>query len=412
MTTPVATGSEFQINTYTTNSQGLPSVTGLFDGSFVVTWQSFGQDGSFYGIYGQRYNADGTPAGAEFQINTYTTNFQLTPSVTALLDGGFVVTWSSNGQDGSGDGIYGQRYNANGTTAGAEFQINTYTTSSQGSPSVTGLSDGGFVVTWSSFGQDGSLFGIYGQRYNADGTTAGAEFQINTYTTGRQFDLSVIALSDGGFVVTWQSEGQDGSFYGIYGQRYNADSTTAGAEFRVNTYTTLSQRDPSVTALSDGGFVVTWESNGQDGSGTGIYGQRYNADGTTAGAEFLINTYTTNGQGDPSVTALSDGGFVVTWESDVQDGDGDGIFGQRYNADGTTAGAEFQINTYTTSEQGNPSVTALSDGGFVVTWGSNEQDGDGVSVYGQLFSYADGVFTAGDDFITLYGPGQTVDVRP
>jgi len=195
MTTPVATGSEFQINTYTTDDQRDPSVTGLSDGGFVVTWESDGQDGSSTGIYGQRYNADGTTAGAEFLINTYTTSFQSDPSVTALSGGGFVVTWQSNGQDGSSWGIYGQRYNADGTTADAEFQINTNTTSFQLTPSVTGLSDGDFVVTWESFGQDGDSGGIYGQRYNADGTTAGAEFLINTYQTPRSPRFPMVVLS-------------------------------------------------------------------------------------------------------------------------------------------------------------------------------------------------------------------------
>ena len=79
------------------------------------------QDGSGCGIYGQRYAADGTPVGSEFRANTYTSSDQIYSSVTALNDGGFVVTWSSLGQDGSGYGIYGQRYAADGTPAGSEF---------------------------------------------------------------------------------------------------------------------------------------------------------------------------------------------------------------------------------------------------------------------------------------------------
>ena len=85
----------------------------------------------------------------------------------------------------------------------SEFQINTYTASHQLGPSVTGLSDGGFVVTWDSYGQDGDGVGIYGQRYDSSGSTTGPEFQINTYTTDDQYDSSVTSLSDGGFVVTW-----------------------------------------------------------------------------------------------------------------------------------------------------------------------------------------------------------------
>jgi Ca2+-binding RTX toxin-like protein len=267
---------EFRVNTFTTNNQSEPSVTALSDGSFVVTWTSDGQDGSSNGIYGQRYAADGTALGSEFLVNTFTTNGQFQPSVTALSDGGFVVTWTSDGQDGSSFGIYGQRYAANGTTVGSEFRVNTFTNSFQFQPSVTALSDGGFVVTWSSFGQDLSFFGsngVYGQRYAADGTTVGSEFPVNTFTTSDQSAPSVTALKNGGFVVTWTSDGQDGSSLGMYGQRYAADGTTVGSEFRVNTFTTNDQNQPSVTALSDGGFVVTWRSNIQDGSNFGVYGK-------------------------------------------------------------------------------------------------------------------------------------------
>ncbi|MDA9990415.1 M10 family metallopeptidase C-terminal domain-containing protein, partial [Paracoccaceae bacterium] len=90
-----------------------------------------------------------TPGADEFQINTHTASYKGTPSVTGLADGGFVVTWFSYGQDGDGNGIYGQRYDGNGVAAvDAEFQINTHTANNQGSPSVTSLADGGFVVTW------------------------------------------------------------------------------------------------------------------------------------------------------------------------------------------------------------------------------------------------------------------------
>ena len=162
-------------------------MTSLSDGGFVVTWESFGQDRSGNGVYGQRLQrARRQRQGSEFQINTTTASTQQAPSVTSLADGGFVVTWESSGQDGSSWGIYGQRYNAQGVAQGSEFQINTTTASTQQAPSVTSLADGGFVVTWESFGQDGDSNGVYGQRYNAQGVAQGSEFQINSETTGNQ----------------------------------------------------------------------------------------------------------------------------------------------------------------------------------------------------------------------------------
>ena len=65
-----------------------------------------------------------------------------------------------------------------------------------------------------------------------------------------------------------------------------------GTEFRVNTARS-DQHCSSVAALADGGFVVTWTSLRQDGSDYGIYGQRYMADGIAVGSEFIVNTFTT-----------------------------------------------------------------------------------------------------------------------
>ena len=105
-----------------------------------------------------------TKVGSEFQINTHTLNSQQSSQRANLSDGGFVVVWESLEQDGSGSGIYGQRYYANGTKNGSEFRVNSYTKDDQQEPSVTGLSDGGFVVIWASSLQDGSSWGCLRER--------------------------------------------------------------------------------------------------------------------------------------------------------------------------------------------------------------------------------------------------------
>ena len=154
-----------------------------------------------------------------------------------------------------------------------------------------------------------------------------------------------------------------------------------GQDFIVNTTTTSYQIAPSVTALAGGRFVVTWESNDPgDGSFSCIRGRLYKADGTAASNDFIVNTTTTRFQIDPSVTVLADGRFVVTWESnDPGDGSASCIRGRLYNANGSSAGNDFLVNTTATNDQGAPSVTALADGRFVVTWGSDDL-GDGSAV--------------------------------
>ena len=380
-----AVSGEIQVNTYTENSQSRPAIATLADGSYVVTWQSYGQDGDRWGVFAQRYDTLGNTLGQEFQINTETSSYQEHPSIAALQDGGFIVAWESLHQDGNGKGIFAQRFDGTGAKIAGEFQVNSESTGEQLYPAIASLNNGDFVITWQSEGQDGSDFGIFGQRYDAQGNTLGDEFQINTATTNDQNRPSISSLQDGGFLVTWASDGQDGSHEGIYGQRYNASGEKVSSEFNINTYSNGAQYVPTVTSLEDGGFAIAWQSEGQDGSAYGIYGQRFDSNSQPVGEEFRINTEVSQHQVNPAIAQLSNGGFVVTWQSFYQDGSHYDIYGQRFDSTGNVVGDEFQINTTTLSRQMMPSVTPLDNGTFVVAWQSYVQDGDGYAVISRIF---------------------------
>ncbi len=408
-----AVGGQFQVNTYTSDYQRAASVAMDSDGDFVVVWFSFESGGSdsYLSVQGRRYASDGTAVGDDFQVNTDTTERQLFPSVAMDSDGDFVVVWYSNGSSGPDSyvSIQGQRYASDGTAAGGEFQVNTYTTFDQTFPWVASEPDGDFVVVWQSDGSGGSdtsFSSIQGQRYASDGTAVGGEFQVNTYTTDDQARPSVAMDADGDFVVVWISDNMSFSGFSAKGQRYLSDGTAAGGEFQVNTYTTVNYVRPRVALDADGDFVVVWSSDGSSGSDTSshsVLGQRYASDGPAAGVEFQVNTYTTSYQGHPSVAMHPDGHFVVVWDSDGSSGS-DPIFsvqGQCYASDGTALSSEFQVNTYTTDAQGGAAVALAADGDFVVVWssdGSGGSDSSGDSIQGQRFTlgiFADG-FESGD----------------
>ena len=115
------------------------------------------------------YDGSGVPINdEEFLVNSYTSSGQIQPAIAGLHDGGFVVAWESWYQDGSGDGIYAQAYDSEGTKIGAEFRVNSATANDQQLAAITALEDGGFMVAWESYAQDGSLEGIYAQRYILD----------------------------------------------------------------------------------------------------------------------------------------------------------------------------------------------------------------------------------------------------
>jgi len=99
-------GNEKQANTYTTSNQEFPSVYMFPDGSFVVAWQSYGQDGDVDGVYAKLYDPSGNNKTGEIRVNGYTTSYQRDPCVHGFSDGSFVVAWYGYGQDGDGYGIY------------------------------------------------------------------------------------------------------------------------------------------------------------------------------------------------------------------------------------------------------------------------------------------------------------------
>ena len=106
------------------------------------------------------------------------------------------------------------------------------------------------------------------------GGARAAEFQINQYTTYGQYGPKISHDSSGGFVVDWYSYFQDGDSTGIFGRRFDSSGSALGAEFQVNQYTTNYQRYPTISHDSSGAFVVAWESFGQDGNGYGVFGRR------------------------------------------------------------------------------------------------------------------------------------------
>ena len=210
---------EMQVSAADGLDQQLPSVAAVGSTGYVVVYTTFSS--YQHDVYSQQYDLTGNPIGGPALVNSTTFSNQLYPAVTSLADGGYVITWASDLQDGDGEGIYGQRFDASGNTVGTEFQINTTTANDQTTPDVTGLSGGGFIVTWRHVNPD-STSDINAQLYDASGTAVGGEFTLGTQITGNQWTGQVAGLDDGGFVATWQNYDAGTSSYEVLGQRYDA----------------------------------------------------------------------------------------------------------------------------------------------------------------------------------------------
>ena len=145
---------------------------------------------------------------------------------------------------------------------------------------------------------------IKAQLFAANGGKIGGEFLVNTEIEDVPANPRTVALAGGGFVVTWTDDsptegrlGGDNSGTAIKAQVYTADGTRIGTEFIVNTATNRSQLSSDIIALPNGGFVVTWEDyslgvggDGGDSGGSAIKAQVFTASGARVGTELLVNT--------------------------------------------------------------------------------------------------------------------------
>ena len=371
----VATGEPFTVSQTvdpTPQQVGGADIAFLAGGGRAALWCSIGDDGSSWGVFGQMLDADGATVGSQFVVNATSTGIQNSPAVAPLANGNFVAIWRGKGADDS-TGVVGRLFDATGTALSGEFQINTTTQGVQEMPAVAALADGRFVVTWSGKGTGDNL-GVFGRLFAADGTPVDQEFALNVDSANSQQWPAVAALPDGGFLSAWTSGfGKDGSVYGVFARRFDSAGVATGAEFQVNTTAQSSQQYPSIAVAPDGAAVIVWQSDAGDGSATCILGQRYDASGAAAGAEFLVNSYTLHNQWSPSVAFGPGGRFLVSW-SGYGDTDTDGVYAREFAADGTPLRDQFLVTDDPwAGTQKTPIVTGSPDA-YAVAWSGVDAD--------------------------------------
>lgn len=369
----------FQVNSTTEGVQSRPAVASAANGSYTVVWQGT-SDGT--DIFARRFDVNGGSLSDEFLVNaSNTTGEQRDPAVALAGGGSGIVVWV--GPDADDTGIFGQSYAADGSASGSEFAINTTTAGRQNTPSVAMDDDGDFVIAWTSFDQDGDQGGIYAQRFSADGTAQGGEFRVNTTTTSGQLNPAVAMDTDGDFVIAWTSLGQDGSGYGVYAQRYNAAGTAQGEEFRVPQTTAGSQTNVAVALDDDGDFLIAWDTAGQDGTANAIYARRFNADGTPRTPEFPVNTTTGGDERRPSIGIRPNGEAFIAWQGNATR---DGVYAQRISPGNRNFGGELLAAGTGASGSDRVGAALGDDGSAVVVWAGALSGGDSDGIIARQYA--------------------------
>ncbi len=329
-----------------------PALATLAGGGVVAVWQGQGA-----GLWAQLRDAAGNPLGAAFALTPNgDAGAESQPAVAALAGGRFVVAYTLN--DGGANKIAYRVVDAGGS-AGAGHVLDTGASGDAAMPAVATLADGSFAVGWRS----GAT--VHVQQAAADGTPAGAQQVYDAL--GSAYSPALAALADGGYVVSW-GEINDGNVYAALSRAPASVFVASGDGYAASTTTAAPL--PHVAALAGGGFVVAWDSYVNDPWGfanSDIFFQRFDAAGHAVGAVTQANVASGGGHDDADVAALSDGSFLVAWQG--ADGDGNGIFGRRFDGDGNAIDSqEFGISQLRSGDQASADVTALAGGGFAGAW--------------------------------------------
>lgn len=316
-------------NTYYLGTQGEASVAAHTnsDVGAVVVWHGDRAQNLTDDILGRRFKEDGTAKeSAPIVVNQVTANLQKQPSVAIEPGGGFWAVWTTfKGQNAQND--IALRVFSDQAVGGNELTVNTTQDTDESNPDIASCDFySKYVVVWQS-GPAGSE-SVYFRRYDYNATPLDPSQRLASVSaTGSQINPRVAGnnLIGGGFVITWFGVGPGGKT-GIWARVFLAVGTPVDPEVLVAEGSDVGS--PDVAMAGDGSFVVVWVRGGD------VYMRRYNKDQTPKGNAFVVNLYTAGFQGYPAVASALDGTTLVAWQSYLQDGSGYGIFAQRFGPNG------------------------------------------------------------------------------
>jgi hypothetical protein len=391
-----AYGTEYAVIGSLLGDQVFPDAAVTPAGGFVV-WQDNATDGDGWGLSARRVDSTLSGSLGTFRVNVQGANDQENARVALLKNGAAVFVWQ--GGKPSYQHIFARFMtptNNGGFTflTTTDLVVSTFNSSNsfQINPAVAVLNNSNVVVVWSSFNQAGtnSLQDVYAKILSPSGVTISNQFLVNQFTNYNQRTPAVAALKGGGFVVAWVSEQQRTTApnlgtnltinytatttvtpsVDIYARLYASNGLAQGNEFPVNSDFNPSAH-PSLSAGSDGGFMVAWDARDMTSANNNsldIYARPFSSTGS-GGAVVRVNTYLYGDQYLPRLSSIGTNYFVI-WTSLGEDGSREGIYGQFLRGTSSMVGSELRLNTSTVSQQMQPVVASDGASQFLVAWTS------------------------------------------
>jgi hypothetical protein len=399
-------GGEYLIAGSLPGDQTHPQLSLSASGGYLV-WEDNSINNAGFTVEGVALDSSFSRVLAPFRISQAAPGNQERPQVALLNNGGAAFVWQ--GGASGGQHIYARFSSATNAWVGGDVRVSTPANNFQINPAVATLTNGNVAVVWGSLNQysSSSMQDVYGRILTPTGTSGSAEFMANQFTAYNQRNPAVAALAGGGFVVVWVSEQQRAQMgdaitnqyilasqvpkpsVDIYGRLFNADGSAASDEFLVNSSLDFCAT-PRVAAASDGSFIVVWaqKSVASSTNGWDILARPFSASSASSGgAVQTVNATLFGDQFLPQISALGTN-YLVVWTDLGHDGDREGVFGRFLGGDGTPQSGEFLVNTTTISRQMQPAVAGDNLGRFVAVWTSYVGGANGFDLEAQGYASA------------------------
>ena len=363
-TTPVTWLADFIANLTSSGVQSSPRITQLANGNILVTWTSDdnGGVGSPAGTdaIGQLFNPLGQPVGSEFLINTGTnTGNEVISDIVGLPGGGYVAIYDAVVSPNGVSSVI-QGFNAAGAPTGT-FNIAAAAGFTGGDGQLVAASDTAGLWVDTLTDTVGGTSVVRGAIVDLTFVSAPVTFTIVS-TVGTNTNPVAAALVNGNYVVACQTLTGGVSQITL---RTLSSAGTPGAQIVVADTATNARvdRTPTITALTDGGFVVAWETVGV--SNSDLQMQLYSSASTAVGGVISLPGGTAAGDDVrlPSLVALSSGGFLVIHDDNLNSGQ---LLARHYDASGVAQGAALVVATGVGANEVD--TVLLGDGRVAVTY--------------------------------------------
>jgi len=365
-TTPEVWRPTQLVNTVTAGAQYDSQITQLENGNILVTWTSSEDTGAGSStgpdVLGQLYDPLGNAIGSEFLVSLFSGDADES-AVAATRQGDAIVAYITD--DGTTSRVRYEIFDETGSNTGFDTVATVTTTNGYRDPQVAVSSTTSAIIVYVENNADDRLLF---RTLNPSNGTLGTETLLYQNVSGGGFlgDTDITVLNNGNYVVTstFGDGADDRIAYRIVSPAGNYVSNLLYAG--TTDTNGLDDNDPTVAALSGGGFVIAWTST--DTNDRDLQFQVFNAAGAnTTGVVTVNGGATTDDNNEPQLVALNDGGFILFWDDD-ETGNLE-ISGQRYNAAGTAVGTTFTVSAGVNQID----ATLLDDGRVAVTWTLNNE---------------------------------------